>query len=91
MSKQEFGALPIFAKILIAAKMGKIYQKAPLPSAEKWFMKIRENISCTVSRYKPARRCLGAHEVEIPGIEDTGRQAISWPRRLQQIIDNKGD
>lgn len=41
-SKQGFGTLHIFTGNLNAAKMVKIYQKALLPSAQKWFR--RKNI-----------------------------------------------
>lgn len=40
-SKQGFGTLHIFTDNLNAAKMVKIYEKALLPSAQKWF--IRKN------------------------------------------------
>jgi hypothetical protein len=41
-SKQGFGTLYIFTDNLNAAKMVKIYQKALLPSAQRWFT--RKNI-----------------------------------------------
>lgn len=42
-SKQGFGTLHIFTKNLDAAKMVKIYERALLPSAQKWFTRKNEN------------------------------------------------
>lgn len=42
-SKQGFGTLHIFTDNLNAAKMVKIYQKALLPSTQRWFIRKNEN------------------------------------------------